>query len=127
MPGERILIVDDDRDVVKGLAIRLRAYGYQILCAHDAVSAVSMARRSEPDLILLDLGLPGGDGSKVMQRLESLHTTVSIPIIVISAKDPAAVMKRALYAGTASFLKKPVDNDELLHSIRTALGEAVPA
>ena len=119
--------MDDDKDVVKGLGMRLKAYGYQVSFAHDAISAVSTARKLEPDLILLDLGLPGGDGFKVMERLDSLPGTVSIPVIVITARDAVGTQNRTIAAGAAGFLQKPVDNEELLASIRSALGEIVVA
>ncbi len=125
MSKEKVLIVDDDKDVVKGLGIRLKAHGYQVSVANDAISAVSVARKVEPDLILLDLGLPGGDGFKVMERLESLPATISTPIIVVTARDSLGTQKRAVHAGAAAFLQKPVDNDKLLLSIRQALGEGV--
>ena len=127
MSEEKILIVDDDKDVVKGLGIRLKAHGYQVSFAHDAISAVSMARKVEPDLILLDLGLPGGDGFKVMERLASLHGTVATPVIVVTARDTVGTQNRAMSAGAAGFLQKPVDNDKLLASIRQALGDPVVA
>ena len=76
-------------------------------------------------MILLDLGLPGGDGFKVMERLDSLPGTVSIPVIVITARDSLGTQNRAIAAGAAGFLQKPVDNEKLLASIRSALGEVV--
>lgn len=127
MSQQRILIVDDDKDVVKGLTLRLKAYGYEVHCAGDAISAVSTARQVKPDLVLLDLGLPGGDGFKVMERLDTLPATMSIPVIVITARDATEMRKRAVNAGAAGFLQKPVDNDALLASIHQAIGDGVMA
>lgn len=121
MSEHRVLIVDDDKDVVKGLAVRLKSHGFQVSCAHDAITAVSAARQERPDVVLLDLGLPGGDGFTVMKRLESLTETVSTPIIVVSARDSIGTQKRAIAAGATAFLQKPVDNNELLASIQQAL------
>src|SRR5687768_1650931 len=123
MDKKKILIVDDDEDSVKGLRLRLRAHDYNTAVAIDAVSAISQAKNESPDLILLDLGLPAGDGFIVMERLANLDSLSSIPIIVLSARDPLANKERALNAGAKVFFQKPADNDELLSAIRKALGQ----
>ena len=84
------------------------------------------ARKHEPDLIILDLGLPGGDGFVVMERLKLIPSLAVIPIIVVSARDVRTNQERALKAGAKAFLQKPVDNAELLAVIRQALGETEP-
>ena len=90
----------------------------------DALSAVTEARKQSPDLILLDLGLPAGDGFVVMERFKRLPALATIPIIVISARDAYSNQHRAIKAGALAFLQKPVDNVELLAVIRHALGES---
>ena len=128
MNGKTILIVDDDMDFVRALNIRLRANGYQVTFASDGYSALTKARKEEPELILLDLGLPAGDGFAVMERLRSLVSSVAlIPIIVLTAREPMTNRERSLAAGAEAFLQKPVDNDVLLATIRKALGESEPA
>jgi len=76
-----------------------------------------------PDLIILDLGLPAGDGFSVLERLKANLTLTSIPVIVVSARDRNENRERALKAGARAFLQKPVDNARLLSVIRQALGE----
>jgi len=83
-----------------------------------------VARKEKPDLILLDLGLPGGDGFVVMQRLKSIYDLLLVPIIVVSARDPLMNEDRALLAGVEAFLQKPVDNVEFLTAIEGALSKA---
>jgi DNA-binding response OmpR family regulator len=122
MDRKKILIVDDDEDSVKGLRLRLRAHNFNIAVAMDAVSAISQAKNESPDLILLDLGLPAGDGFVVMERLANLDSLSSIPVIVLSARDPHVNRERALNAGAIAFFQKPADNDELLSAIHKALG-----
>jgi DNA-binding response OmpR family regulator len=122
MDKKKILIVDDDEDSVKGLRLRLRAHNFNIAVAMDAVSAISQAKNESPDLILLDLGLPAGDGFVVMERLANLDSLSSIPVIVLSARDPHVNRERALNAGAIAFFQKPADNDELLSAIHKALG-----
>jgi DNA-binding response OmpR family regulator len=121
MDGKKILIVDDDKDLLLGLNIRLKAAGYDVIPVSDALSAISKAQRERPDLIILDIGLPGGSGFLVMERLSSLMPVASIPVIILTARDPHANRERALKAGAVAFLQKPVDNDELLNTLRKAL------
>ena len=123
MEKKKILIVDDDEDLLKGLRVRLRAQNYATVFATDAVSAISQAKNENPDLILLDLGLPAGDGFLVMERLNNVDSLSSIPVIVLSARDAQANKERALKAGAKAFFQKPVDNDELLAALRTTLAE----
>jgi DNA-binding response OmpR family regulator len=124
MSKKKILIVDDDQDLLRGLRVRLRAHNYATVFATDAVSAISQAKNESPDLILLDLGLPAGDGFLVMERLSNVDSLESIPVIVLSARDPEANKERALKAGAKAFFQKPADNDELLSAIESTLAEA---
>ena len=124
MAGNKILVVDDDVDLLRGLSIRLKANGYEVVCATDAVFAVSVALAEKPDLIILDIGLPGGDGYLIMDRLSKMTGTVGTPVIVLSARDVASNKERALKAGARAFFQKPADNREFLASIRMALGES---
>jgi DNA-binding response OmpR family regulator len=120
---KKILIVDDDPDVRQSMQVRLKANHYDTFFAVNALSALTEARENKPDLIILDLGLPAGDGFVVMERLKSFPALAVIPIIVVSARDARANKERALRAGAKAFLRKPVDNAELLKVIGQALGE----
>jgi DNA-binding response OmpR family regulator len=121
---KKILIVDDDKDLLLGLNIRLKASGYNVILAADALSALSKAQQERPDLIILDIALPGGDGFLVMNRLNSPQINLNIPVIILTAKDSKVNEERALKSGAAAFLRKPVDNDELIGTIRKALQES---
>jgi DNA-binding response OmpR family regulator len=121
MKKKQILIVDDDVDIRHGLNLRLRANGYDTAFAPDAINALIEARRSQPDLIILDLGLPGGDGFTVMSRLRNIASLACTPVIVLTARDPKANEERAIEAGASAFLAKPVDNDRLLAAIEQAI------
>jgi len=122
---KKILIVDDDPDLRRGLNVRLRANNYETVFATDGMSAISVAQKERPDLVVLDLGLPAGDGFTVMERFKAIAPLSVVPIIVVSARDPQVNRDRALKAGAETFLQKPVDNDELLSAIRKALGEPI--
>lgn len=123
--NKRILIIEDDPDVRLGYHIRLKANNYDTFFAADGLTSMTEARKHQPDLIILDLGLPAGDGFVVMERLKVNTQLAAIPIIVVSGRDPHANRERALTAGAIAFLQKPVDNDELLAIVRQALGEPV--
>lgn len=123
MSNKKILLVDDDPNVRKGMHVRLTANHYDTFFAADAIAAMAEARKHQPDLIILDLGLPGGDGIVVMQWLKAIPALALIPIIVISARDIRANQHRVLKAGAKAFLQKPVDNSEFFAVIRCALGD----
>jgi DNA-binding response OmpR family regulator len=121
--GRKILIVEDDVDIRSLIDHRLRSAGYATAWAGDAIAALARARRESPDAIVLDLGLPGGDGFVVMERLRSMAPVSHIPVVVLTARDPSTSRDRALAAGAAAFLEKPIDADALLAAIREAAGE----
>jgi DNA-binding response OmpR family regulator len=118
-----ILLVDDDPDVRLAMHVRLKASGYDTCFASDALSSVSEARKHQPNLIILDLGLPGGDGFVVIERLKRHPSLAVIPIIVVSGRGVNGNQERAMKAGAKMYLQKPVDNTELLAVIRKTLGQ----
>jgi two-component system KDP operon response regulator KdpE len=122
MPKPKILVVDDDPDLVRALRLRLRANNYEVATATDGYSAIASAQKERPALIILDLGLPVGDGFVVLDRLQNIDALAGVPVIVLSARDPQANEERALRAGAAAFFQKPADNDELLNVIRVSIG-----
>ncbi len=123
MNSPDILIVDDDPDMLLALQVRLKANGYAVHCAEDGIGAVSEARKHAPDLIVLDLGIPAGDGFVVLDILKTSIDLSSIPVIVLSGRDRRANEERVLNAGAKAFLQKPVQSNEFLAVIQQALGE----
>jgi DNA-binding response OmpR family regulator len=121
MEKAKIMVVEDDSDIARALKIRLKANHYDTVDAGDGCSAISMAQREQPDLIILDLGLPCGDGFFVLARLKDIHALSKIPVIVLTGNDPQCNERRALQAGAAAFFQKPVSNNQLLHAIRATL------
>lgn len=121
MRKPKILVVDDDPDLLKALRLRLRANNCDVVTVSDGYSVVGAAQKERPDVIILDLGLPAGDGFVVLERLQMSDTLSGIPVIVLTARDPQGNEARALKAGAAAFFQKPVDNDELLNVIRVSL------
>ncbi len=126
MAEAKILIVDDDQDIRRLLGHRLKSDGYEPVFAGDAITAVNAARKEAPDLILLDLGLPAGDGRIVMERLRAMPALEGIPIIIITARDLGAERQSLGRSGAYALFQKPFDHDALLVAIRSALGETGP-
>ena len=114
MSNKKILVVEDDADVRLGYQILLKANHYETCFAADSLSAISEARKQQPDLILLDLGLPAGDGFVVMERLRTNLHLALIPVLVVSARDERTNRQRALDAGARGFVSKPWNDDDLL-------------
>ena len=123
MNRKRILIVEDDASMRQVLVAQMKTSDYDALPAPDALTALAQAQKNLPDLILLDLGLPGGGGLNLMQRLQSIPKLSVIPIIVISAREGIPIEREVLDKGAAAFFKKPVDFSQLLVKIRELLGE----
>ena len=120
----KILIVDDDPDLRVALKLRLRASHYETVNAVDGYSAVTQAHKEKPDLIILDLGLPAGDGFVVLDRLHRNPELAEIPVIVLTARDPADTERKALEMGACAFFQKPADNAALLGVIRARLAQS---
>ena len=132
MQNQKILIVDDDPDLRRALKIRLQANHYDTVQASDGYSAISVAQKERPNLIILDLGLPVGDGFVVLKRLQDSDSLSTIPVIVLSARDPQFNEQKTLQLGATAFFQKPADNNELLDLIRATLknkwsGSALPS
>ena len=112
--NKKILIVEDDADVRLGYQVILKANHYDTVFAGYALTAVSEARKHQPDLIILDLGLPDGNGFTVLERFRAVAELSLIPVIVVSARDIYGHKGRALRAGAKAFLQKPWNDNELL-------------
>lgn len=113
MDRKKVLVVDDDKDFVHIISVYIKAYGYDVVVASDAVEAVTVAKTAYPDIILLDIGLPRGDGLTVLNRLTSSDRTTLIPVIVVTGKNPS-LKKSCLAAGAMEFFLKPFNPDVLL-------------
>lgn len=120
----KILIVDDDPELRMALKLRLRANQFETVSASDGYSAIALAQKEHPNLIILDLGLPAGNGFTVLKRLQENDALSHIPVIVLTARDPQSNELRSLDSGATAFFQKPADNNELLQVIRASLKSA---
>jgi len=124
----KILVVEDDDDLRRGLTLRVRTLGYDVVVAQDGVGAVSAARQEHPDLVLLDIGLPAGNGIAVLERYSNLPALHAIPVVVLTGRDPRTTEPLLRKFHIAGFLRKPAENEVLAETIARALrGETTPA
>ena len=121
MKRAKIMVVDDDPDLRQALSLRLRANHFDTINVCDGYSAIAMAQKEHPHLIILDLGLPAGDGFAVLKNLRQYPALEDIPVIVLTARDPESSEKPTLESGAVAFFQKPADNEELLGVIRACL------
>jgi len=118
---KKILIVEDDKNIVMALNVRLRAAGYQVIIAFDAVMALGMALKHRPDLVLLDISMPGGNGFMVAERLQNSTLTAGVPMMFLTASKQPGFKERAQELGAVGFFEKPYEAQELLDAIAKVL------
>jgi two-component system, OmpR family, KDP operon response regulator KdpE len=120
-PSGTILVVDDEPRYARWITVNLKASGYRVLTAADGESALEVAARDQPDLILLDIGLPKLDGLEVCRRVREFSI---VPIIMLTARAAEADRVAGLDAGADDYLAKPFGPPELLARVRAALRRA---
>ena len=113
----KVLLIEDDIKLSKALRLRLQHMNYDVIAVTDAISAMDAAVKNEPDLILLDINLPGGNGFVVAERLRGHHATMSVPIIFITASSKPEFAEKAREVSHSAFLQKPFDANQLLDAI----------
>jgi len=118
----QILLIDDDPEFRLLISAQLRSRNMIVAGAADAIQAISMARAKRPDIILLDIGLPGGDGYLVLERLKANKLLSPIPVIILTARDLKEVSEKALQAGAVASLQKPVSIESLVKVIEEVGG-----
>ncbi len=114
----KILVVDDEKDLVEMLVFRLEACGYKAIFAYDGKSALEKAEKEKPDLIILDITMPIMDGFEVLRRLQSNAKTKDTPVIMLTCKGESKAIFRAQGLGAADYVIKPFDSSELLKIIK---------
>jgi DNA-binding response OmpR family regulator len=122
----RILIVDDDHDQADTLAYALRKQGFDVLLAHTLRAGQLSAELHSPQLIIMDIRLPDGDGLTLCQQLADAPATCQIPVIILSGMERPDIVRDARAAGCLFFLRKPYDPNALLLLARDALGLTRP-
>ena len=113
----KILVVDDDVAICKSICVRLNSHGYKVDAAHDGVSATQKILGGKPDLVILDLSMPAGDGHAVLSRLRENPETMSLPVIVLTASKKPGLREQTLGEGADAYFEKPFEAWDLLRTI----------
>ncbi len=119
---KKVLVVDDETQIVRLLSLRLQANNYEVALAYDGYQCIQMARIEKPDLILLDIKMPMGGGVKAFENLRADKLTEKIPVIFITAYPTSEVKKQVLEMGAEGFISKPFDSEELMSKIQSTIG-----
>lgn len=113
---ERVLLIDDEERIVNFLALKLKVSGYDVVCASDGEKGLELARTTTPDIILLDVIMPGIDGIEVLRRLRLFS---DIPVIILSAKE--RISEEVITLGANGFMSKPFNPDDLVAKMKFIL------
>jgi len=122
----KIFVIEDESDLVQALAMRLKAEGYQTAYTKDGISAVDRAREEKPDLILLDICLPGRNGFEVFQQLRQDPATERIPIVFLTARSTMENRQKARHLGAAGYVIKPFQWANLIKLVHDVLSTFDP-
>ena len=120
----RVLIVDDEPRIIKFLNLKLKASGYEVLTASNGAQAISQVRAQEPDLLVLDVVMPGLDG---FEALKQIRTFSAVPVIILSARETNVDKIKGLDMGADDYLAKPFNPDELVARIEAVRRRLAPA
>ena len=122
--SRKILLIEDEKELVLGLTTLFKSQGYLIIAAYDSVFGISLAHKEKPDLIILDLGLPAGGGLYVLGNLKNSVETLDIPVLVLTAQEGVDLEEKAKRMGAVAYFHKPFDPELLLDQIRDVFNKS---
>lgn len=122
MSQKQILIADDDRGILTALAVRLKSYGFEVHTALDAYQALSLAQQHQPDLVILDVRMPAGEGMSVQERMQNLTALATTPVIYLTGDKSPETAATARELGAIDIVYKPFQEETLLSAIDKAIG-----
>ena len=122
MANKRILIIEDEKEMVTALATFLKPQGFEVIAAYDAMYGTKLARKETVDLIILDLALPAGGGLFVLKNIRESVSSCMVPIIVLTATSEKGLEEKAQELGVSAFVHKPFEPEVLLNQIKKLLG-----
>jgi len=117
----KILIAEDDADIKRSLSIRLEAMDYDVVLASDGLQGICTAVKERPDLLILDINMPAGDGFSILERIRTHTDLPEIPAIFITASTLPDLRKFAMDLGAVAFFEKPYDSAELMATVKRTL------
>lgn len=118
---KKILIIDDEPELVKAVEVRLKTRGYEVEVAHDGLAGIEKTKKVKPDLILLDIIMPKMDGYEVCKKLMADPETEEIPIIIFSASQQRDLEEKCKEVGVTDFIMKPFETEDLLNMVNKLL------
>ncbi len=121
MAKKKILVIEDEQDVARLLVIRLRSFNYEVVVADSGIQGVQLAHKEKPDLIILDLMLPAGDGLSVLDNLRLSSYLRFTPVIVLTGMQDEKYKNKVIEKGVDAYFEKPYDADQFLSSIKTLI------
>jgi CheY-like chemotaxis protein len=124
--AHKILIADDDRDFLTTLSVRLEAEGYQVFCVQDSYQAVAQALKAKPDVLILDINMPAGDGFTVQDRIKKIDHLKEIPVIYLTGERSDRVKSLAKARQAFALVFKPFETDDLLSAVSAAAAAPRP-
>ena len=120
--AKKILVIDDETELAELIKIDLEAKQYEVLVAHDGSSGLKRALAEKPDLVILDIMMPGMDGYEVLRELRNASSTRMLPVIMLSAKSETPSILESQNLGATDYLIKPFDAKEMYECIGRCLG-----
>ena len=120
--NKKIFIVDDDKNWVMLLTMRLKHNGFKVDVAFDALQAKMLVRKINPDLMLLDITMPAGGGVNVLESIRNNSKTFNLPVIIMTGKDDSAVRRKVEELGISAYFLKPLDMNDFMVRIKQVLG-----
>jgi two-component system alkaline phosphatase synthesis response regulator PhoP len=123
MLKRKVLVVDDEKDIVKCLSMRLEKSEYEVLTAHDGFQATKKAMSENPDLIILDIGMPSGNGHEVVRCLRAEESTCRIPIIFLTAHTSEEDYRKAVESGVERYITKPFRAESLMAAVEELMNK----
>jgi DNA-binding response OmpR family regulator len=121
MARKKILVIEDEQDVAKLLVIRLKSFNYEVAVADSGIQGIELAHKEKPDLIILDLMLPAGDGLSVLDTLRLSSYLRFTPVIVLTGLQDEEYKKKVIEKGVDAYFQKPYDAEQLLSSIKSLI------
>jgi len=121
---KKVLIAEDDRKIAIAVAARLRAHQFDVRIAQDGYGAVNMAVREQPDMIIMDINMPAGNGITAAERISNIGSLAGVPIVFITASRDPEILAAARRTGALGVLEKPFDSQELVDIIKDSLAIA---
>ncbi|MCE9615503.1 MAG: response regulator [Lentisphaerae bacterium] len=118
MPKKKVLIVDDETEFVDMIQMRLEANDYDVIAAHDGQAGFDRAQSDAPNIILLDVMMPGMDGFETLRKLRKTEKTRNIPVVMLTARGESSAIFKAQGLSATDYLIKPCDSQELLATVK---------